>query len=83
MILPARRVVLPILFVMGLGYAAGRDKKFTAEQVMGLNELVLVYTLPTLMFVGTVTTTRTSLLGQVAYLPGVFLATIGFLQRLS
>ena len=56
--------------MMGLGYAAGREKKFTAEQVMGLNELAFVYALPTLMFVGTVTTTRTSLLGEVAYLPG-------------
>jgi predicted permease len=68
---------LPILFVMGLGYAAGRAKKFSAEQVMGLNELVLVYALPALMFVRTVTTTRTRLLGEVAYLLGVFLATIG------
>ena len=78
MIVSALTVLLPILFVMGLGYVAGRDKKFTTEQVMGLNELVLVYALPALMFVGTVTTTRASLLGEVAYLLAVFLATIGF-----
>jgi len=76
MIVSALTVLLPILFVMGLGYAAGRAKKFSAEQVMGLNELVLVYALPALMFVGTVTTTRTRLLGEAAYLLGVFLATI-------
>ena len=77
MILSAITLLLPILFVMGLGYAAGRAKKFSAEQVMGLNELVLVYALPALMFVGTVTTTRTRLLAEAAYLLGVFLATIG------
>jgi hypothetical protein len=77
MIISALMVLLPILFVMGLGYAAGRETKFTAEQVMGLNELILVYALPALMFVGTVTTTRTSLLAEAAYLLGVFLATIG------
>jgi len=77
MIVSALMVLLPILFVIGLGYAAGREKKFTAEQVMGLNELVLVYALPALMFVGTVTTTRTRLLEETAYLLGVFLATIG------
>jgi hypothetical protein len=45
MIVSALLVLLPILFVMRLGYAAGREKKFSAEQVMGLNELVLVYAL--------------------------------------
>src|SRR5262245_2925956 len=79
MIVSALTILLPILFVMGLGFAAGRAKKFSAEQVMGLNELVLVYALPALMFVGTVTTTRTRLLGGVAYLLGVLLATIGLL----
>jgi malonate transporter and related proteins len=77
MIISALMVLLPILFVMGLGYAAGREKKFTAEKVIGLNELILVYALPALMVVGTVTTTRTSLLAEAAYLLGVFLATIG------
>lgn len=77
MIFSAITLLLPILLVMGLGYAAGRAKKFSAEQVMGLNELVLVYALPALMFVGTVTTTRTRLLAEAAYLLGVFLATIG------
>jgi len=77
MIVAAITLLLPILFVMGLGYAAGRAKKFNAEQVMGLNELVLAYALPALMFVGTVTTTRTRLLAEAAYLLGVFLATIG------
>jgi malonate transporter and related proteins len=77
MIVSALTVLLPVLFVMGLGYAAGRAKKFNAEQVKGLNELVLVYALPALMFVGTVTTTRTRLLTEATYLLGVFLATVG------
>lgn len=77
MIVSAFTLLLPILFVMGLGYAAGRAKKFSAEEAMGLNELVLAYALPALMFVGTVSTTRTRLLAEAAYLLGVFLATIG------
>src|SRR5207248_9425897 len=77
MIVSAFTVLLPVLFVMGLGYAAGRARKFSAEQVIGLNELVLVYALPALMFVGTVTTTRTRLLAEATYLLGVFIAMIG------
>ena len=77
MIVSAITLLLPILFVMGLGYAAGRAKKFSSEQAMGLNELVLVYALPALMFVGTVSTTRTRLLAEAPYLLGVFLATVG------
>ncbi|HZQ09767.1 MAG TPA: AEC family transporter [Anaerolineae bacterium] len=77
MIVSAFTALLPILFVMGLGYAAGRAKKFSQEQVMGLNELVLVYALPALMFVGTATTTRSRLLAEATYLLGVFIAMIG------
>jgi hypothetical protein len=82
MIVSALLVLLPILFVIGLGYAAGREKKFTKEQVMGFNELVLVYALPAMMSVGTVTTTRTGLLGEAAYLL-CSLPRLACLQRLS
>jgi malonate transporter len=77
MIVSAITLLLPILFVMALGYAAGRAKKFSAQQAMGLSELVLVYALPALMFVGTVSTTRTRLLAEAPYLLGVFLTTVG------
>ena len=34
-------VLLPIFFVLALGYIAGRAKQFNSEQASGLNELVL------------------------------------------
>ena len=40
-----------------LGYWAGRSKKFDADQVKGVNELVLDFALPAIMFVGIVKTT--------------------------
>ena len=34
-------VILPVLFVLALGYWAGISKRFDADQVKGVNELVL------------------------------------------
>ena len=34
-------VLIPVLFVVLLGYGAGRLKEFDADQVAGINELVL------------------------------------------
>jgi hypothetical protein len=39
MTLTALTVLLPVFFVLGLGYFAGHAKKFDANQVAGLNEL--------------------------------------------
>jgi predicted permease len=47
-------VLLPVLFVLGLGYWAGLAKRFDADQVKGVNELVLDFALPAIMFVGIV-----------------------------
>jgi hypothetical protein len=44
---------LVVLFVLGLGYWAGISKRFDADQVKGVNELVLDFALPAIMFVGT------------------------------
>jgi malonate transporter len=54
--------LLPVFFVLALGYAAGRAKRFDADQAAGLNELVLDYALPASLFVGTVRTPREQLL---------------------
>jgi predicted permease len=42
-------VLLPVLFVMALGFCAGRAKEFDREQLDGLTELVLKYALPALL----------------------------------
>ena len=67
MIVTAITVLLPVFFVLGLGYFAGRAKKFDADQVAGLNELVLDYALPAMMFVATVKNARSQLLSQGPY----------------
>ncbi|MBE9182264.1 AEC family transporter [Oculatella sp. LEGE 06141] len=55
-------ILLPIFFVMGLGYFAGRMKQFSSTQTSGLNDLVLDYALPASLFVGTSGTSRGVLL---------------------
>ena len=46
MLVSAISVLLPVLFVLVIGYWAGRSKKFDADQVNGVNELVLDFALP-------------------------------------
>jgi predicted permease len=77
MIINAIAVLLPIFFVMGLGYLAGRRKKFDADQIRGLNVLVLDYALPAMLFVSTVSTTRSQLLAQADFLIALLIAFIG------
>lgn len=57
----ALEVLLPVLFVLALGFWAGRAKRFDSDQVAGLNELVLNYAFPALLFVGIVRASRGSL----------------------
>lgn len=78
MLLSAFSVLVPILFVIGLGYLAGRAKKFDADQIQGLNELVLTYALPALLFVATVNTTRTKMLAELPFLLAILIAFLGF-----
>lgn len=77
MLLSAFSVLVPILFVIGLGYSAGRSKKFDADQVQGLNELVLTYALPALLFVAAVNTTRSQMLAEAAFVAAVVIAFLG------
>lgn len=77
MLLTSFSVLLPVLFVMGLGYWAGRTKRFNADQTQGLNELVMTYALPALMFVATVTTTRSEMLAEATFLLALLIALLG------
>jgi malonate transporter and related proteins len=70
-------VLLPVLFVMGLGYWAGRTKRFNADQVRGINDLVMTYALPSLMFVAAVTRTRSELLAERTFLLALVIAFLG------
>jgi malonate transporter len=77
MILSAITVLLPVFFVLGLGYIAGRAKQFDADQVHGLNELVLDYAMPAMMFVATVKTSRGQLLSEGLFALALLVAFLG------
>jgi malonate transporter and related proteins len=70
-------VLLPVLFVMVLGFLAGRARQFDHDQVQGLNELVLTFALPALLFVGIVTTPRSSLLAAGPFVLALLIAFVG------
>lgn len=70
-------VLLPVLFVMALGFLAGRARQLDRDQVQGLNELVLTFALPALLFVGIVTTPRSSLLATGLFVPALLIAFVG------
>jgi predicted permease len=77
MLVTSFSVLLPVLFVMGLGYWAGRRKRFDADQTRGINDLVMTYALPSLMFVATVTTRRSELLAQASFVLALLIAFLG------
>jgi len=77
MLITSFSVLLPVLFVMGLGYWAGRTKRFDADQTRGLNELVMTYALPSLMFVAVVTTTRSEMIAEARFLLAVLITFLG------
>ena len=70
-------VLLPVLFVMALGFLAGRARQLDRDQVQGLNELVLTFALPALLFVGIVTTPRSSLLAAGPFVLALLIAFVG------
>jgi malonate transporter and related proteins len=70
-------VLLPVLFVMALGVLAGRAKRFDRHQVQGLNELILTFALPALLFVGVVTTPRNSLLAAGLFVLALLITFVG------
>ena len=77
MTLTVLTVLLPVFFVLGLGYFAGRAKKFDADQIAGLNDLVLDYAFPAMMFVATVKTPRDELLSEGSYALALLIAFVG------
>ena len=77
MFLQILTIIVPIFFVLLLGYAAGRARAFDSDQVAGINELVLDFALPASLFVGTVSTPRTQLLQQGPLFLALLLSVVG------
>jgi malonate transporter and related proteins len=44
--------LLPVFFVLALGYVAGKRNAFDADQAAGLSKLALSFALPASLFVG-------------------------------
>ena len=78
------QALVPLFFVLALGYAAGRFHSFDADQATGFNTLLVEFALPAMLFSSTVTITRPQLLREgpvvlalvVAYV-GMFLLVVG------
>ncbi len=77
MMLNAFTVLMPIFFVLGLGYAAGRMRKFDADQIEGISLLVMGYAMPAMLFVATVSTKRKDLMAEVPFLLALLGAFLG------
>ena len=77
MFLQILTIIVPIFFVLLLGYAAGRAKEFDRDQVAGINELVLDFALPATLFVGTVRTPRDQLLQQGPLVLALLIGIVG------
>lgn len=60
--------IVPIFFVLVLGYLAGRHHRFKSDQVSGFNELALDYALPASLLVSMALLPRTELLAQLPLL---------------
>ncbi len=78
LLLTSFSVLLPVLFVILLGYWAGRSHRFDTDQVKGINALVLDFAFPALMFVGISSTTRREMLAEVPFLLSLFIGFAGF-----
>ena len=70
-------VLLPVLFVLALGFLAGRAKRFDSDQVAGLNELVLDFAFPALLFVGIVRASRSALFSEAPFVLALIVAALG------
>ena len=56
--------IAPVIFVLALGYAAGKHHRFSPEQAGGFSRLALTYALPAALFLGMARFNRSLLLEQ-------------------
>jgi malonate transporter and related proteins len=69
--------LLPVFFVLALGYFAGKRHQFDAEQAAGLSKLALSFALPASLFVGMTDIPRALLLQQGRLVLALVLAHVG------
>src|SRR6202453_1857021 len=69
--------LLPVFFVLALGYIAGKRRSFNADQAAGLSKLALSFALPASLFVGMTEIPRDLLLEQGRLVLALILAHSG------
>src|SRR5215469_206652 len=69
--------LLPVFFVLALGYVAGKRNAFDADQAAGLSKLVVTFALPASLFVGMTDIPRDLLLEQGSLVLALILAHVG------
>jgi malonate transporter len=69
--------LLPVFFVLALGYLAGKRNEFDADQAAGLSKLALGFALPASLFVGMTEIPRDLLLQQGRLVLALILAHVG------
>ena len=69
--------LLPVFFVLALGYLAGKRHEFDADQAAGLSKLALSFALPASLFVGMTEIPRALLLQQGRLVLALILAHVG------
>ncbi len=69
--------LLPVFFVLALGYLAGKRNEFDADQAAGLSKLALSFALPASLFVGMTEIPRDLLLQQGRLVLALILAHVG------
>jgi malonate transporter len=72
-------VLIPVFFVLVLGYLAGRAHSFEPDQVAGLSKLALGFALPASLFAGMSGLPRDLLLGQAKLAVALLLVHVGLL----
>jgi len=69
--------LLPVFFVLALGYAAGKRHAFDADQASGLSKLALGFALPAALFVSMTEIRRDLLLQQGSLVLALLIAHVG------
>jgi len=69
--------LLPVFFVLALGYFAGKHRSFDADQAAGLSKLALGFALPASLFVGMTEIPRELLLEQGRLVLALMIAHVG------
>ncbi|ODP28927.1 putative transporter YwkB [Paenibacillus nuruki] len=71
-------ILIPIFFVIILGFLGGHFKVFNSASSKGLNTLVTKFALPAHLFIGITTTSKQTLIDKWPFFITMFLGIIGF-----